>query len=188
MAPKSPARRLKRWVIVALWVLAGVLVALSPTFGRAEPSGEYRPPLPPDALTNGCYPLPEGVTFDFPYQVRSDGDLGGLRILVVQYDLIDQDEAVEAVTESFLRAGFAETPLAASAPGRDDARRFEFAKGSISVTGSAIPLVPLKDDQLVRGTLRLALPVVERQSDAAVCSDATSTKRFTQDGDQGGAP
>lgn len=181
MAPNSPARRLKRWVIAALCVLSVVLVALSPSFGRAEPTGEYRPPLPEDALRNGCYPLPEGVEFDFSYQVRSDGDVGGRRSLVIQYNLIDRDEAVEAVTHAFTAAGFETGSVSVSYLGaRDDVRGFAFAKGDDIVTGLVTPMDPLTDDQIVRGTLQLDLPVIERQSDAPVCSDVESTKRFAE--------
>lgn len=183
MALTSPARRLKRWAIAALSVLAVTLVALSPSFGRAEPTGEYRPPLPPDALTNGCYPLPDGVRFDFSYQVRSDGDADGRRTLVVQYNLIDLDEAVTAVTRAFSDAGFREIVSLDSTvdtDGRpiDDQRSFALMKGSSVVSGFAYPMDPLTDDQLVRGTIQLDLPVVARQSDAPVCSDVESTKRF----------
>ncbi|HYG92231.1 MAG TPA: hypothetical protein VD859_01480, partial [Nocardioides sp.] len=50
--------RLAARVAVAVVVLAVLL--LSHRIGRAEPTGDYRPELPPDALTNGCYPLPSG--------------------------------------------------------------------------------------------------------------------------------
>lgn len=185
MAPNSPARRLKRWAIAALCVLSVVLVALSPSFGRAEPTGEYRPPLPPDALTNGCYPLPDGVRFDFSYQVRTDGDVGGHRHLVIQYNLIDLDEAVTAVTGAFAAAGFREVISVDStvdADGRpvDDQESFALMKGDSVVSGFAYPMDPLTDDQIVRGTIELTLPVVERQSDAPVCSDVESTKRFAE--------
>lgn len=179
MAPNSPARRLKRWVIATLCVLSGVLVALSPSFGRAEPSGEYRPPVPPDALSTGCYPLPEGVEFDFSYQVRRDGDVDGpegkRRNLVVQYNLIDRDDAARALASAFVRAGFE------AVPGDEDVT---LAKDEIRVSATVTPMDPLTEDQIVRGTIELDLPVVARQSDAPVCFDVTSTKRFPQDGDQ----
>ncbi len=183
MAPNSPARRRTPWVVAALCVLAAVLVALSPSFGRAEPTGEYRPPLPADALTNGCYPLPEGVEFDFSYQVRSDGDVGGRRQLVIQYNLIDRDEALEAARRAFERAGFEEDrdPLVSVYyAGRDDVRMATLTRGSETVRVLAIPMVPLADDQIVRGTLQLDLPVIERQTDDPICSDVESTKRFAE--------
>ncbi len=164
-----------------LGVLAVVLVALSPSFGRAEPSGEYRPPLPPDALTTGCYPLPDGVELDFSYQVRTDGDVRGRRQLVIQYNLIDRDEALRAVVRSFTNAGFAVDTRAAAPPGDEGAvRTFALARDEETVTGRVIPMDPLTDDQIVRGTIELSLPVVARQSDDAVCFDVESTKRFSE--------
>lgn len=184
MALISPAQRGKRWALAAAAVLVVVLVALSPTFGRAVPSGEYRPPVPPDALTNGCYPLPDGVRFDFPYQVRSDGDVEGRRSLVVQYDLIDRDEAVAALAASFAAAGYAEEISDDRYTGPDDARTVSFTNGTETISAVVVPMDPLREDQIVRGTIVLDLPVVARQSSAPVCSDVTSTKRFAQDGDQ----
>jgi len=189
LAPNSPARRLTRWVIAALSVLAVVLVALSPSFGRAEPTGQYRPPLPPDALTNGCYPLPDGVRFDFSYQVRSDGDVligsDARRSLVLQYNLIDLDEAVAAVTEAFTAAGFKTVPTVSYVEDENGSpitgtESFTFSQGDVLVGGIAYPMDPLTDDQLVRGAIALDLPVVERQSDDPVCSDVESTKRFAE--------
>lgn len=190
MAPNPPARRRTRWAVAALGVLTVVLIALSPTFGRAEPTGEYRPPLPPDALTNGCYPLPDGVTFDFPYQVRTDGDVlvgtEPVRSLVLQYNLIDQNEAVAAVTAAFVAAGFDEVTSLTSIEDQDGgdladvATSFALVKGDDVVSGIAYPMDPLTEDQIVRGTLQLTLPVVERQSDDPVCSDVESTKRFAE--------
>lgn len=178
MAPNPPARRLTRWAIAVLCVVAAVLVALSPSFGRAEPTGDYRPPLPPDALETGCYPLPDGVELDFSYQVRSDGDAGDRRVLVLQYNLIDRDEALEAVTAAFTDAGFQEVVGPGSTVG--DVRSFALTKDDVVVSGSVSPMDPLTDDQIVRGTIRLDLPVVERQSDSPVCSDVESTKRFAE--------
>lgn len=171
MTENPSARRLKRSVIAGLVVVAAVLTALSPQFGRATPSGEYRPPLPPDALSNGCYPLPAGVEFGFPYQVRTDGDVGGRRILVIQYDLIDLEDAVRGLENSFLVAGFDRTD--------DQPTELGFTKPGVGEVNAAVAsLDPLTDDQIVRGTITLDLPVVERQSDDPVCFDVTSTKRF----------
>lgn len=176
MAPTSPARRLKRWAIAALVVLAVVLIALSPSFGRAEPSGEYRPPLPPDALKNGCYPLPDGLQLGFSYQVRTDGDVEGRRQLVVQYNLIDREEAFEALLSDFEDAGYERTESSNRGPGLGASLR----KGDVEVNAVVSALDPLTDDQLVRGTIELDLPVVARQSDAPICSDVESTKRFAE--------
>ncbi|MFL6062279.1 MAG: hypothetical protein ACJ72E_13690 [Marmoricola sp.] len=173
-------------MVGALVLVAAVLVVLSPTFGRATPSGAYRPPLPPDALTNGCYPLPGGVKLDFPYQVRHDGDVNGERHLVLQYDLIDRDAAVTALTKSFGAAGF-HTPVddvlgSISTDGHPDAVPVVLEKQGIGTIQALVyPLSPLKKDQIVRGTIDLYLPSEPAQSSAAVCSDVTSTKRFPSD-------
>lgn len=167
---------LVRRALVALAVVVGlVLVALSPSFGRAEPTGSYRPELPPDALTNGCYPLPDGLTLDFPYQVRSDGDVTVAgeprRELRVQYDVVDAAEVVESLTASFLDAGFTE----ATEPGAELA--FERADTG-TVTATVTPLEGVPADSIVRGTVVLDLPSIPVASDDAVCDDPYSTKRF----------
>ena len=64
-------------VLIAAVAVAVLAIVISPALGRAAPTGNYRPPLPPDTIELGCYPLPRGLTLDFPYQVRSDGDVGG---------------------------------------------------------------------------------------------------------------
>jgi hypothetical protein len=156
-------------------VVVLVLVALSPSFGRAEPTGNYRPDLPPDALTTGCYPLPDGLTLDFPYQVRTDGDVtvdGELRReLTVQYDLVDAPEVVQSLTASFLDAGFT-----AGAPGGDE---LVFERGDTGpVTATVIPLEGVAEDSIVRGTLVLDLPSVPLSSDDPICDDPYVTKRF----------
>ena len=85
------ARRLG--ALAGIGIILAVLL-LSHRFGRAEPTGSYRPVLAPDALENGCFPLPGGATLDFAYQIRRDGDreIGGemRRLLVGQYDEIDE--------------------------------------------------------------------------------------------------
>lgn len=183
MSGERTPPRLGRWLVGALVLVAAVLVALSPTFGRATPSGAYRPLLPPDALTNGCYPLPDGVRLDFPYQVRHDGDVNGRRNLVIQYDLIDRDAAVAALTKSFAAAGF-RTPVddgVASTDGDTSAREVVLQKGTTRVIARVVPMDPLTKDQIVRGTITLDLPSEQVRSSAAVCSDVTSTKRFPSD-------
>jgi len=96
------------WVRPWLWAVAAVLLALvlvSPHVGRAEPTGNYRPPLPAAALSTGCYPLPAGLSLDFPYQVRTDGDVGPRRRLVVQYDEVDRATVVRRLDAALARAG-----------------------------------------------------------------------------------
>jgi hypothetical protein len=163
--PEPSARRAVRrrwWLLPVLAALA--LVLISPHVGRAEPTGNYRPLLPADALANGCYPLPAGMTIDFPYQVRSDGDVDGPggrhRRLVLQYDEIDRATAQQRITAALQRAGL---PVA-------------------SATVTAYPRVPA--DSIVRGEIELSLPVVAQQTDVPdpdQCANPFSTKRFPPD-------
>lgn len=156
-------------------VVALVLVALSPSFGRAEPTGNYRPELPPDALTNGCYPLPDGLTLDFPYQVRTDEDVTvdgeQRRHLRVQYDVVDAPEVVESLTASFLDAGFSTVTATA------DELAFERTDTGV-VTATVTPLDGITEESIVRGTVVLDLPSIPVASDDPVCDDPYSTKRF----------
>lgn len=151
--------RRRWWAGLALLVLALVLV--SPHVGRAEPTGNYRPPLPADAIASGCYPLPSGLTIDFPYQVRRDGDVDGPggrhRRLVLQYDEIDEATARARITAALRRAG-----LPASA-----------------ATVTAYRRIP--SDSIVRGQIVLTLPSVAQASDVPdpeQCANPFSTKRF----------
>ena len=151
--------RRRWWVVLA--PVAVVLLLISPHVGRAVPSGDYRPVLPTDAIAAACFPLPDGLTFDFPYQVRRDGDVGRgtarHRRLVVQYDEVDEATARERIRAALVRAGL--SPDAASV--------------------TAYPRVP--SDSLVRGQIVLRLPRASRQRVADLrgdCLDPFSTKRF----------
>lgn len=157
--------------------LAGVLVILSPSLGRAAPSGRYRPLLPADALDNGCYPLPPGVSIDFPYQVRTDEDLylRPLRRLVLQYDEVEAVAVRDSLIATFMRAGFRERRSA----GSSTSIVLRFVKEDQHlVTITITPLPRLAPGDLVRGTVEMLLPRVERQSNDPVCFDRFSTKRF----------
>lgn len=154
--------------------LIGVLVLLGGSFGRAHPTGDYRPDLPPAALTNGCWPLPAGVVLDFPHQVRSDGDFGEppRRHLVLQFDVIDAETARERLVESFQSSGFEWTSSASN-------ERLVFEKAGVgSVTATVTPLDGADADYVVRGTIALDLPSSEPLTDAHVCGQPFSTKRF----------
>ena len=144
-----------------LLVLVVAALLVSPHVGRAAPTGNYRPVLPADAIANGCYPLPAGLTLDFPYQVRRDGDVGHgarrHRRLVLQYDRLEPASVRARLTAALRRAGL--PPRAAAV--------------------TAYPRVP--DDAVVRGQVVLTLPVVEQSPDApdpAQCANPFSTKRF----------
>ena len=153
-----------------------LLVVLSRSFGRAQTLGSYRPELPPPALSNGCYPLPPGVTFGFPFQVRTDGDVstphGERRALLMQFDVISVDAARAQVWAAFIAAGFSERP----APDADGLAFHRAPDGVVTAEFAALADVP--EDSIVRGTIALNLPVVPAASTAPVCDETYSTKRF----------
>ena len=158
LVPTRPRHR----VAVLGALVAVVLLFLSPTFGRADVSGQYRPELPPDGLTTGCYPLPGGVVPDFAYVLRHDGDTvdahGIHRRVVLHFDRIDAAQAVSTITAQLTDAGVADVA---------------------TVRARYFPDVP--DDAVVRGEMTLDLPSIAVQSDDPVCADPNSTKRFTPD-------
>jgi hypothetical protein len=165
--------------------LAGVVVVLvvlllSHRFGRAEPTGAYRPAVPPAALTTGCYPLPGDATLEFAHQVRRDGDVevGGelRRILVGQYDEIDETGALAAIVTAFEEVGFVASPWPAP---YDGVLQRAGARG-VDTVGVLVEQLPgIEDDTIVRGRFVLVLPVVTTPPGAPeVCSDSSSTKRW----------
>lgn len=173
--------RLRRAAIIGLVVLALLVVAFSRSFGRAETIGSYRPELPAPALDNGCWPLPDGLSFDFAYQVRTDGDVaapgGDRRHLVMQYDLVDAPEAAAALTASFEQAGFVAGQSAE--PGH-----LVFVKrGFGAVDATVTPLPGIAADSIVRGTIVLDLPATPSAADPSNpwCDNPYSTKRFPAD-------
>jgi hypothetical protein len=158
-------------VVLCIW-------AMSPSFGRAEPTANYRPTLGPPALETGCFPLPDGVTFDFPFQVRSDGDVatvqGPRRHLLMQFDEVDPSTARDRVQQAFVRAGFTQTSS-------DD--YLEFRKAGVGrVVADVEPIPGVDDDAVVRGTITLDLPAIAVQSDSDDCSNPYVTKRFDSAG------
>ncbi|MBC7632838.1 hypothetical protein [Aeromicrobium sp.] len=166
----------RRLTVVALAAIILLIIGFSASFGRAQPIGSYRPDLPPPALTNGCRPLPDGVAFAFPHQVRSDGDVGPAgherRRLVMQYDLIDADAVRRKVTEAFLSAGFVQ----AKPPSPGGLVLTERGVGRVGIKVTALKGVP--ETSIVRGTLVLDLPVSELTSHGPACSQPYSTKQF----------
>ncbi|MDO9456980.1 hypothetical protein [Nocardioides sp.] len=158
LVPTRPRAR-----VAAVAAVVGVaLLFLSPVFGRAAVSGQYRPLLPADGLTTGCYPLPGGVVPDFPYVLRHDGDTvdaaGIHRRVVLHFDRVDAAEAVGTIEDQLAEAGVADGTHV-------EARDFE----------------DVPDDAVVRGEMVLDLPSIGVQSDDPVCDDPNSTKRFTPD-------
>lgn len=197
-------------VVPVLVTLAALAVLLaSHAFGRAQPTGDYRPPLPPDALGNGCYPLPGDARLDLPYQVRSDGDVttdGGdqRRLLLGHYSVVDADEALARLVASFEAVGLHPVgpPRSAEGSGGPDGEVTEHlsqrlrgpgdaAAGPGSPTSTVVgievaPIAGTSPDTLVRGAFLLDLPVTERASDSAWCDLPASTKRWPEGGLAGG--
>jgi hypothetical protein len=157
-----------------------VVLLLSHRFGRAHPTGDYRPVLPPDALATGCFPLPGDATLDFEHQIRSDGNLDEdgtvRRRLVGQYDEIDAPAALDAIVDAFSEVGF----VAARRPAPYDAVLRRPDAGRAAVVRVTVEELPgIEADTLVRGTFELDLPVAKPRPDApAVCTDPKSTKRW----------
>jgi len=152
------ARRIGTTILVLAGLALAVLATLlSPALGRAEPTGNYRPPLPPDTIELGCYPLPAGFAIDFPYQVRTDGDVHGRRVLTLQWDELGAAEVRRRLHESLRRAGL--------------------PRSAATVT----PFPDLPADAIVRGTVVLRLPVVPLSNDEPACRDPQTTKRFPDD-------
>jgi len=176
-------RRVRTWRLAGAVVAGAVvlLVATSNLYGRAEPTGRYRPDLPADALATGCYPLPSGVLFGFPYQVRSDEDLpGGRRHLLLQFDLIDPTSAREQVAAAFGAAGFRRTSVGDSTA---DLALTRDAVGQppTTVRVTVRPIPGVSQDAVVRGTVELDLPSVPIASAATECTEPSSTKRFADE-------
>ncbi len=141
-------------VLIAAVAVAVLAIVISPALGRAAPTGNYRPPLPPDTIELGCYPLPRGLTLDFPYQVRSDGDVDGQRILTLHWDELDAADVRRRLRAALDRAGL---------PRR---------------TATVTPFPGVSSDAIVRGTVVLRLPVVRLSSADPACRDPLTTKRF----------
>jgi len=160
-----------------------VVLLLSHRFGRAEPTGDYRPDLPPDALATGCFPLPGDTELTFGYQVRHDGDreVDGedRRRLSGQYDELSAPQALAAIVADFEKAGF----VASRRPAPYDAVLRQPGDDADVVRVLVDELPGTGPDTLVRGTFELDLPVVEQAKDDPVCSDPKSTKRWPDDYD-----
>lgn len=161
MSRLVPTRPRDRVVVLAGLVVV-VLLVLSPLYGRAEVVRTYRPLLPPDGLTTGCYPLPGGVVLDFAYVLRRDGETvnadGIRRRVVLHVDEIGAEEAVARTEALFDAAG---------------------AGDGVGVRGRDFE--GLAPDAVVRGELVLDLPPTTRRSDRPDCDNVYSTKRFPPD-------
>lgn len=169
----STGRRFRLGSVLALTAAVLALIVVSGSFGRAHPTGSYRPDLPPAALSNGCWPLPAGVVFDFPHQVRTDAELGDppRRRLVLQFDVVDADVARRLVGEAFVSAGF-DRGVAA------DPEQLVFDKAGVGPVTAEVAPLPGAEQFVVRGTVVLDLPTSEPEEPSPVCDQPFSTKRF----------
>ena len=176
--PLSPRVRRLTGLVAAVAVL--VILLFSHDFGRAVPTNNYRPLLPPDALATGCFPLPGDARLDLPHQIRRDGDVatagGERRELLGQYDLVDRDEAMTRIVDAFTAVGFAAGPRTDD----DGALRVALTKGTETVRATVVALPDTSAATLVRGEFTLDLPVVAAAKDDPVCSDPKSTKRWPE--------
>jgi hypothetical protein len=165
-------------VAVALAVLV-VLALVGATQGRAEPTGNYRPELAADPLEVGCFPLPEGLELDFPYVVRTDGDVGAgdqaRRHLVLHWSLLDRAEVRDRLAAALIEAGYAtETTTDGLVARRAGAGEEEAGRVEVRLTELANPA----PDPIVRGVVELDLPTAERASADPDCDNPFVTKRF----------
>lgn len=147
----------------------GVVVA-SPLFGTARPTGVFRPPATVTRLAGACSPLPDGVELDVAHQVRSDLTQGDgdheRRLIRVQLDLVDPDEAESEVVADLLAAGFSEQTAV-------DGGYRRFRRDDYGVIGLAVePLWDDRADAIVRGVMRLRLPATTAEDEPADCGEA----------------
>lgn len=177
----SPAVVLRRPVVLGLVATLLLAMLLGGRLGRAEPTGNYRPELLPEALSTGCWPLPGDASFDFPYVVRADGDVqtgsGLRRRLVLHYDLIGSDEATAGIRSAFTDVGFSVTSdpdnptIDLRGPGPDGK--------PIVVSARLREFDGQSETSIVRGEIMLDLPAATLSSDDAVCDRPSVTKRFS---------
>jgi hypothetical protein len=151
----------RRLVVGACALTLPVLAVVGGTLDRAEPTGSYRPTLPPAALSTGCRPLPGDAALDFPHVVRSDDDVpadGGAaahRRLTLHYLEVDADA---------VRAALAAT----------------FPAGSVRAQVTPYDVAP---GTVVRGEVRLRLPALSpaETGSGPACDQPYATKQFPPD-------
>lgn len=181
--PSLPSRQLGRIFGGILLVIVILAVAFSNEFGRAEPTGRYRPELPPPTLTLACYPLPGDATLDFGAVVRTDGDvtLDGVprRQMVLHYLDLDVAGVRAALVEAFTEAGYVETGASAGA-GSATTVTMTGPNGAYLVFD--IEAFDVPEETVVKGEVTLDLPVQELASDDPWCSNWYATKRFPTEG------
>jgi hypothetical protein len=160
-------RRSRRVLVLATVVVGLGVVAASPLFGTSHPTGAFRPPVTATRLDGACSPLPEGVTLGFAHQVRSDHRTGdgdvGIRAIRLQFNLIDADEVEREVETDLVAAGFRERV------GGEGEFRY-FRRDDYGVVGLAVePLWVDRADAIVRGVMRLHLPVDTYRDEPSRC-------------------
>ena len=145
------------WVAVCLLLLVGC--------GEQAPLSRDRRFLPAPALAGACWPLPDTVSFDFPYQARTERktlDARGQRRLdvLIQFDKIDAEAAEADTTQAMLDGGFREVgpPVEQPVAGFPATRRWFFSVpfGLVGVRVNALPGITTED--LVRGEIELDVP------------------------------
>lgn len=166
--------RISGGLIIVLAVLAG---AFSNELGRAEPTGRYRPELPPRTLDLPCFPLPEGARLDdLEAVVRWDGDvtIDGVprRRMVLHFLDTDLAGARETIVAAFIAAGFTEVPVGQ----RPDHATLTDHSGDYVVVELRAFDVPA--ETVVKGEATLDLPVQQLASDDPWCANWYATKRF----------
>ncbi|MFW6773712.1 hypothetical protein ACOACO_05475 [Nocardioides sp. CPCC 205120] len=183
--PRGPVRRRALTAVVALVALLVVLAVLGDSFGRARPSGSYRPALVGNTVLDGCFPLPGDARPDLAFVVRSDGDVetaeGPRRRLVLHWSEVGLPEAAAALEDAFTAVGFtvaeASTTVGDGGDGGDE--------GVVRLAGPGgervvVALRAFDDDPplLVRGEAVLDLPVAAPARTDPPCDGVTTTKRF----------
>lgn len=179
---RTGRRRRRTTLLAAAGLLALLLVlsALGSSFGRADPTGSYRPELVGDTIKDGCYPLPGGAQLPFPYVVRTDGDVetadGPRRHLVLHWSNVDRAEVLDGLEAAFAEVGLTD----ATREGDDVLTLAGTVDGEpVEVRAELTDLDNPAPEPIVRGRVELDLPVAERAADApATCDDKFTTKRF----------
>ena len=172
--PVVPAR-VRRLGLASTAVFVLVLLLASQSFGRAVPTGNYRPPMTVDALESGCYPLPGNARLDgLSYQIRRDRDVrtdaGARRHLQGQYNLVERHAAEALLVAAFARVGFRVES--------DQGGRIVLVKGDQRAGLRVTELPDTSARTLVRGEFDLDLPVAAlARPDDPVCASSASTKR-----------
>lgn len=151
----------RRLVVSACALALPALAVVGGTLDRAEPTGSYRPTLPPAALTTGCRPLPGDATLPFAHVVRTDDDVPAdgstpaHRLLTLHYLKADADD---------VRAALAAT----------------FPTGPV---GAEVTPYDVEPGTVVRGEVRLRLPPLspKEAGTGPACDQPYATKQFPPD-------